>query len=101
MTTEAIQNSDASDSKLSEHGSSTGLGDQRSAQPLNASSQQHGQNQDEHDDEDPSLSGPLILPVDPNKADQEGQDMLAELAKKLGGSSDSTNLDGERQEKCQ
>ena len=98
MTAEAVKNADASDSKTSEHGPSAHLEDRRSAQPPNASSQEHHRNQDEDNDDDPSLTGPLILPVDPNEADQEGKDMLSELAEKLGGSAEST---GQGKEKCQ
>ena len=43
-------------------------------------SQQHHETQD-----DPALSGPLILPPDPNGADEEGKGMLSEVGRRLEG----------------
>lgn len=37
------------------------------------------------DDLDPALTGPLILPSDPQKADREGKGMLAEVGERLKG----------------
>ena len=34
--------------------------------------------------EDPSLTGPLILPTDPNSTDTAGRGMLSEVASRLG-----------------